>query len=262
MSAIARYGAVRDSYDHRDYVQEYHGNKIPSHRHTEVDLREYVDQVYSQGSLNSCTANAVCAAYQLDLKKQAEADSDYTDFDPSRLFLYYNTRARKNQAKKNAGASLRDTIKALNTCGVCEESDWPYDTNKFRKKPTHQCYSDAEGNDLRHYKRLNHTDIHQLRACLKEKNPFVFGFEVYRSFHEAEEDGEMPMPTDRELRRDPLGEHAVVAVGYDDEEQQVTVLNSWGEDWGDEGYFYMPYDFITDSDFCFDFWKISFANEA
>ena len=70
------------------------------------------------------------------------------------------------------------------------------------------------------------------------------------------------MPTDRELCRDPLEEHAVMAVGYDDKNRQVTVLNSWGEDWGDEGYFYMPYDFITDSDVCFDFWKISFANEA
>ena len=36
---MARYGVVRDCYDHRDYVKEYRGNKISSHRHTEVDLR-------------------------------------------------------------------------------------------------------------------------------------------------------------------------------------------------------------------------------
>lgn len=199
MSVVARYGAVQDSYDHRDCIKEYSGRKIPSHRHSEVDLCNYVDHVYAQGRLNSCTANAVCAAFGLDLKKQAETDSDYSYFDPSRLFLYYNTRANRGNAKKNTSTSLRDTIKALNSWGVCEESDWPYNVGRFKNTPPQRCYDDAEGNNLRRYERLNHTDIHQLRACLKEKNPFVFGFDVYRSFRDAEEDGDMPMPSRREL---------------------------------------------------------------
>lgn len=199
----------------------------------------------------------MCAAYGLDLQKQDET----TYFDPSRLFLYYNTRYYISEVGKNAATSIRDTIKVFNCSGVCEEVAWPYHVSKFKKKPPKQCYRDAEGNDLRCYERLKHTDIHQLRACLKDESPFVFGFDVYRSFRDADEDGEMPMPSERELSREPEGQHAVLAVGYDDDEQRITVLNSWGKDWGDEGYFDMPYEFITDSDMCFDFWKISFANE-
>lgn len=71
----------------------------------------------------------------------------------------------------------------------------------------------------------------------------------------------MPMPTDAERRREHVGRHAVVAVGYDDKRQRIVVLNSWGSSWGDGGYFYMPYNFITDTEMCSDFWKISFVNE-
>ena len=53
-----------------------------------------------------------------------------------------------------------------------------------------------------------------------------------------------------------LGGHAVVAVGYDDFKACLIVRNSWGPSWGDKGYFYLPYDYITPS-FAADFWQIT-----
>jgi len=96
--------------------------------------------------------------------------------------------------------------------------------------------------------------INQLRACLKDNCPFLFGFKVYNSFHNNSNQryGNMPMPTWEEKFHGPVGLHAVAAVGYDDSNRRIIVLNSWGSDWGDNGYFYMPYEFITDSDICFD----------
>ena len=58
-----------------------------------------------------------------------------------------------------------------------------------------------------------------------------------------------------------LGGHAVLAVGYDDSKQVFIVRNSWGKEWGDNGYFYMPYAFITDKNMCSDFWSIISTNE-
>ena len=55
------------------------------------------------------------------------------------------------------------------------------------------------------------------------------------------------------------GSHAVMAVGYDDAARHFIILNSWGDKFGDKGYFYMPYDFIVDPKNCHDFWKIEFA---
>lgn len=92
---------------------------------------------------------------------------------------------------------------------------------------------------MHRYKRLHH----QFRACLKEECPFVFAFKAYSSFcslYNARY-GQMPVPIYNDK---PVTVLAVVAVGYDDTKECMIILNSWGEHWGDNGYFYMPYDFI------------------
>jgi C1A family cysteine protease len=50
----------------------------------------------------------------------------------------------------------------------------------------------------------------------------------------------MPAPEERHL-----GFHSVLAVGYSDPKGQVIVRNSWAASWGDKGYFYMPYQYLT-----------------
>ena len=262
--AVARHyycGAKVDSNDDRDRKKVYIKAEAPTgSRKPTVDLRGYIHMVYNQGELSSCTANALCAAYALDLVKQPGFDY----FNPSRLFLYYNTRDYEGTTQTDDGASIRDTIKALNRKGVCKEADWPYETSKFHSKPPCRCYDSAQGNNLYKYERLTHwQDIDQLKACLMVDNcPFVFGFKVYDSFYSIKRDGKMPIPSHQEKTgKGHVGRHAVVAVGYNDHTRCITVLNSWGEEWGDGGYFYMPYSFITDFDMCFGFWKITFAFE-
>ena len=258
------YGARPDLPDERDHRKVYKESEIPSATHfPTVDIRRYVDHIYDQKALESCTANSLCGAYGLDLKKQSETLAEgYKYFNPSRLFLYYNTRELEGSVESNVGATIRDTIKSLNRLGLCKESDWPYDVSKFTEKPPESCYAAARGNILCKYQRLNQ-DIDQFRACLKEGSPFVFGFNVYTSFHCAENTamGKMPVPNPSDPSEKKEGGHAVMAVGYDDAAKHVVVLNSWGEGWGDKGYFYMPYDFIVGNE-CYDFWKISFVLES
>ena len=53
-----------------------------------------------------------------------------------------------------------------------------------------------------------------------------------------------------------LGGHCVLAVGYDDSQQRFLARNSWGPDWGIEGYFTVPYAYLTDTSLSSDFWTI------
>jgi len=53
-----------------------------------------------------------------------------------------------------------------------------------------------------------------------------------------------------------IGGHAVLAVGYDDEDAVFVCRNSWGPTWGDAGYFYMPYAYLLDDNLSDDFWTI------
>jgi C1A family cysteine protease len=54
-----------------------------------------------------------------------------------------------------------------------------------------------------------------------------------------------------------LGGHAVTAIGYDDNRQAFIIRNSWGNSWGAGGNFYMPYNYIINSQYCSDFWTVT-----
>ena len=206
-----------------------------------VDLRSTCPAVYNQDKLGSCTANAIAAAYEYDDIKQNEKDV----FIPSRLFIYYNERKIEGSIDTDSGAEIRDGIKSISVDGVCSEDMWKYDITKFTECPTQECYDYAKNHKSIEYKRVVQS-LEQLKQCLIEGFPFIFGFNVYSSFEtqEVADTGDMPMPKeDEEL----LGGHAVCAVGFDDNKQVFIVRNSWGDSWGDKGYFYMPYAFIINT---------------
>ena len=83
----------------------------------------------------------------------------------------------------------------------------------------------------------------------------AFGISVYTSFmsDEVARTGIVPMPGPDESME---GGHAILGVGYDDSKKALIVRNSWGTEWGLQGYFYLPYDYITISDLASDFWTI------
>ena len=215
-----------------------------------VDLRSTCPAVYNQDKLGSCTANAIAAAYEYDEIKQNEKNI----FIPSRLFIYYNERKMEKTIDTDSGAEIRDGIKSISIDGVCSEDLWNYDITKFTECPTQNCYDEAKKHKSIEYKRVVQS-LEQLKQCLIEGFPFVFGFNVYSSFESQEvaETGIMPMPKEGE---ELLGGHAVCAVGFDDNKQVFIVRNSWGDSWGDKGYFYMPYAFIINTSQCSDFWTV------
>ena len=94
-----------------------------------------------------------------------------------------------------------------------------------------------------------------MKECLSRGFPFVFGFQVFESFESQEvaSSGIMPMPQANEKI---VGGHAVLAVGFDEKKQIFIIRNSWGNKWGNKGYFTMPYEFINNTDYCFDFWVV------
>ncbi|MBB6107279.1 xylellain. Cysteine peptidase. MEROPS family C01A [Mucilaginibacter lappiensis] len=246
------YGWLPDLPDYRDFqyaVVRHEALAQPAP--TLVDLRAQCPPVYDQGELGSCTANAIAGAFQFELMKQKLAV-----FNPSRLFIYYNERVLEGHVNEDSGAQLRDGVKSIATLGVCDETLWPYNVSQFAQQPTPSVYTSALANKALQYTRLNNTAINELKTCLASGNPFVFGFTAYQSFEgdAVAKSGILPMPAQTES---VIGGHAVMAVGYDDQKSAFIVRNSWGDSWGLQGYFYMPYDYITSTNLADDFWTIS-----
>jgi C1A family cysteine protease len=243
-----RYGWIPDLPDHRDHIYTAPLAVLaapPPH----VDLRGNCPKVYDQGQLGSCTANAIAAAFEFDLARQK-----LRDFIPSRLFIYYNERRIEGTINSDSGAMIRDGIKSVSKQGVCAEDVWPYDIAAFTHKPTAHCYTEAARNRALSYQRIPQV-LNQLRGCLAHGYPFVFGIRIYESFESdaVTRTGVVPLPG---LSESALGGHAVLAVGYDDATARFLVRNSWGAEWGEAGYFTIPYAYVTDRGLASDFWAI------
>ncbi len=157
-----------------------------------------------------------------------------------------------------SGATIHDTIKAFKYDGVCTEDLWPYITEKVTEEPSQAAYEETKGTVAQNQRLIQ--DIETFKTCLDKNKPFVFAFYIYnRGFDEAGRSGVLPVPTREERYKKPDGCHAVMAVDYSNEWNAFLILNSYGPEWGEYGYFYMPYEFIiTDPDFCFNFWTVTF----
>jgi C1A family cysteine protease len=215
----------------------------------QVDLRPQCPSVYDQGQLGSCTANAIGAALEFDQMKQGQSA-----FTPSRLFIYYNEREIEGTVDSDSGAEIRDGVKSVNQQGACKEDTWPYDIDKFRDKPSDPSYSEGTEHQSIQYLRVTQT-LSQLKGCLAEGFPIIFGFVVYESFESKEvaDSGHVEIPRAGEQQ---LGGHAVLAVGYEEANQWFIVRNSWGDGWGMDGYFTMPYPYLMQPSLASDLWTI------
>ena len=251
-----------DLPDHRDFAYAAPTDVLKA-LPSSVDLRSQMPDPYDQEAVGSCTANAINACIQFNRRLLNAPD----DFIPSRLFVYWNERDMEHTVPMDAGAELRDGVKSVAKLGVCREDLWPYiatpadpATYLFPPgsppvtKPSPSCYVEAKLHTAISYLRVQQS-LSQLRGCLAQGFPFVFGFSVYTSMYDVygKPVTELPLPSSQD---DLLGGHAVCAVGYDDEDQTFTIRNSWGTNVQDQGHFYMSYSFITDHQLASDFWTI------
>jgi len=247
-------GCIPDLPDQRDYV--FAAAKIaavPPVLPTKIDLRKTCPPIYDQGTLGSCTANAIGAAFDFDRKHQGKRFMT-----PSRLFIYWNERDIEGTTAEDAGANLRDGIKVVAGLGTPREVVWRYDVTQFAVKPPAKAYAAAVKNQALVYERLTPSavgDTADMRACLAAGIPFVTGIVVYQSFEgdSAVNHGVVPLPAPGEPM---LGGHAVAVVGYDDAARRFLCRNSWGKGWGKKGYFQISYDYLTNPQLAFDAWVI------
>jgi C1A family cysteine protease len=244
---IRSFGWIPDSEDKRD---RKYTSKKPLNLPSKVDFRDRFPQAWNQGTLGSCTAHAVGAACLY----QDIYDSDHPITVPSLLYIYYMTRALEGTIGIDAGATIRNTVKSVVKFGYPLDDLWPYKITDFRKRPDDAVISAAAREKVSSYERIDR-DLSHIREILSQRDPIVFGFTVFESIYDldVERSGIIPLPKKREK---VIGGHAVLACGYDDERKALIIRNSWGKEWGEAGYGYLPYGFIESSRLSGDFWII------
>ena len=216
-----------------------------------VDLRPHLTQVENQSEVSSCTANAMAGAYEY-LAKRALGEAG----DVSRLFIYYNAREYDGGVTGDTGCTIAAAIQVLQELGACNELTWAYDEARINHRPLPDAYDEALNFLIEEAHEIE-IDLDAMKHCLAEGFPFAFGLTLFASFDRAGKRGLVPMPDpEGEDGREEHGDHAMLCVGYSDQSQAFIVRNSWGEEWGDRGYCYIPYDYLANPAYCDECWAI------
>lgn len=206
-----------------------------------VDLREWDSVVENQLDLGSCVGNAITNCYELETNRLYPESFKQL----SRLFVYYNGRLLEGTTEYDEGVEIRSAVKASAHFGICTEELWPYSIGMFTTKPTPECYRDGSHRVISKYQRLY--SLADILDAINANYPVVAGMFVYENFLYLDKDNYVVQ--NPSYNEQAIGAHAMAVVGYDLDAKHLIVKNSFGVDWGLNGYCYIPFDYIKTQGF-------------
>jgi hypothetical protein len=133
----------------------------------------------------------------------------------------------------------------LHKIGIPCEKAYPY-SDKYKGSPESWAKLIAKWGLIDSYWRCN--NLNDLKLGL-QSGPVVIGIACFKEILSVGSDGIISYPSNP---NDVLGGHAICAVGYNDDTKLIKFKNSWGKEWGENGYGYITYDYIND--FMWDAW--------
>jgi len=209
-----------------------------------VDLSPYCPEVRHQGYIFSCVGWAVgygAMSIQRAILNQCTDKAVITRNAHSALFLY-------NQVKSgdcNKGSRISDALQFMHKNGDCLARQFDFDINNCSLLPDSSVSTEARRFSIQDFITLfglkESADIKVLRVkrVLANHKPVVVGMNVLRNFYELK-NAKFWHPQIGNTT--PAGGHALVVVGYDDRKEAFRLFNSWGKNWGDEGYIWVKYE--------------------
>lgn len=238
-------GYVKDTYDHRDHLH-MPPTEMPEGMPPKFDLRGKVKTIFNQ-QYQDCSANVIS-----NVVMSLQDDDKIV----SRLFQYYNSRVVADpDFITDNGATYRDSLKALQKYGFVNEEVWEYTDEHVNLSPTEEIYQEGLLNHyvIKSYRKLYPT-LTNIQFTLFSGHFIMFGIAIYTSFLHLDKNFVAPLPSkDTDTF---CGLHAIFMCGYDNDLQAFLCVNSWGQKWGDNGWFYLPYKYVLDDQLAMDFWVI------
>lgn len=211
-----------------------------------VDLRAGCSPVSNQGQTNACVGFAI-----VDGLGEYLAAKQGRRMNLSPRYLWNLTRQQEKTLDENVGTWPRDAMKIADNLGMALEADFPTPTAAMtendatlmplvNERPSNAVVARAKKNRLfGGFKAV--TTVHAMKKALSDGLPVPFAINVFENIGKVDRSGLIPMPGPKD---DPVGGHEILCVGYDNARRVFIIRNSWGADWGDKGYGYLPYEFF------------------
>jgi C1A family cysteine protease len=186
--------------------------------------------IYDQGMTSSCVAQAVAAAMRT-----------LSGVEPSRRWLYYLAREYDRDLADD-GTRISSVCRIMRDVGWCAEPYMRWSETAISEPPTLLARRNAadQTRAVREYaiRSMGESKLELTRAAIASGYPIVFGAVVDEPY--------LDLSTWEPVAFDgpPVGGHAQLAVGYD--EDGIVVLNSWGGNWGVGGLAHLSWRCWTD----------------
>lgn len=243
-------GWRRDIYDPRD-LRFSAGDTSASLPSQVTHL--WTPPILNQRATNSCVGHGSASLFMYMLHWLNKPV-----FQPSPLFNYWLARhvPRLGWENEDEGAMPRDAMQSMISNGVLSEDLWPFGYDRVNTRPPQTLLHDAKANRVvegKYVRMLANDNLYHLKYSLAQGLPFLIGIDVYSSFYDTGDDGFVPMPQTNQTFE---GGHLMYCNGYDDSIRRFRCPNSWGDDWGDKGCAWLPYDYVGNAGLASDFWRI------
>ncbi len=247
--------ALLSPVDHRDYQ---YVPKDASALEALYTLRQWIYEHEDQLTVGACVSNSFLSMIELMLVR-AGVPRDLARMAAHTMALDYENRLAED------GVVVRSVLKILNWYGAVDESAYPYDVSKAHTRPPDSIYLAAASSRVLRYEAVvppaqgdwdlrmdSAVYVDRIKRALKEGLPVSAAFLVNASFYSLSGPWQSHQYNHQALPH--IGAHQVYIVGWDDSVQQFECVNSWGQTYGDGGFFGLPYS-IAGSAF-FEAWVI------
>lgn len=215
-----------------------------------VDLTDRLPRPdpHGQGKIGSCYAWSLgygVKSFHEAVEQGWEPTGDDHRFSPSYI---YNQRANR----PDGGMAVEDGLRVVMETGAVPWSRMPYEENDEAAEPDAALMAEGQAMQASGFMLVDPVTPDNIKLALASDLPVVLLMNTDTNFCEIRGNAVMThYDADEVKQRHENGEgtgHAICAVGYDDEKHAVRILNSWGDDWADQGYAWIDYDLFVAAD--------------
>lgn len=210
--------------------------ELPQDMPDSFDLSPLLPPIRSQGQQGSCVSWAI-SYYMKSLQEKIQYGTDFTTEKITSPAYTYNQITQGNCV----GTQLIETLNLLKNKGVCSWSSFPYSDMNCDTQPTEEQNEEALQNRISDYKSLSGENmVNEMKGLINQQTPIIIAAYLSSEFGEIDDFG---LTAYREHTVDYSLErcHAMLVVGYSDTYNAFKIVNSWGPDWGDDGFVWIDY---------------------
>jgi len=210
-----------------------------------VSLQQHCPKVFNQGEQGSCVAWASAYSARTILEAQRTGKNpDEIAYSPA--FMYNLISIDHNTCQ---GSYIKYAMDNLTEIGAVGFDEFKYDPKDCNRKPNTELKNKARKNTIKGFQRLTIEDkgktyeMLAMKQNLAQGSPVIIGMMVGGSFMQAMEGKDVWFPKNNDYNQNGFGGHAMTVVGYDDYKEggAFLLMNSWGENWGKNGFCWLRY---------------------